>query len=86
MLRFREYYLVDYGAHGTSHGSPYPYDTHVALAFLGAGIPAGTHDEHVHTVDLAPTLADLMGLPAPKGVDGTSLRTNFAMHASGRSK
>jgi predicted AlkP superfamily pyrophosphatase or phosphodiesterase len=58
---------------GTTHHSPYPYDTHVPLLFWGAGVAPGTVDEPVATVDLAPTLAALLGLPAPQGVDGRDL-------------
>lgn len=53
----------------TGHGSPYDWDSHVPLLWLGAGIQPGTHPEPVHTEDLAPTLARLLGvdLPAAKG-------------------
>jgi predicted AlkP superfamily pyrophosphatase or phosphodiesterase len=74
MLRYRENYLVDYGAHGTSHGSPYAYDTHVPLVFFGAGVRPGDHADRVFTVDLAPTIADLLGVQLPADADGRSLR------------
>jgi hypothetical protein len=52
-------------ATGTNHGSPYDYDTHVPLVWFGAGIAAGVHPERAAVEDLAPTLAHLLGLPAP---------------------
>jgi hypothetical protein len=52
-------------ATGSNHGTPYNYDTHVPLVWFGAGIAAGIHPEPVAPEDLAPTLAHLLGLPAP---------------------
>lgn len=72
-LRFKEWHLVDARPQGTSHGSPYGYDTDVPLLFFGAGVRPGMHERPVGTVDLAPTLAALLGLRPPAGVDGTSL-------------
>ena len=54
----------------TTHGSPYYYDRHVPLIFLGAGIRAGVSDERVATIDVAPTLAALAGVAAPEDLDG----------------
>lgn len=50
---------------GTNHGSPYNYDTHVPLLWYGMGVKPGVRTEKVGTDDLAPTLAHLLGLPAP---------------------
>ncbi len=58
---------------GTTHGSPYHYDRHVPLVFLGAGIAAGVSSERVATIDVAPTLAALAGIPAPDDLDGRPL-------------
>ena len=72
-LRFKQWQLVDAEAQGTSHGSPYSYDTDVPLLFFGAGVRPGMHDRSAGTVDLAPTLAQLLGLRAPADLDGHSL-------------
>ena len=72
-LRFKQWHLVDAQAQGTSHGSPYSYDTDVPLLFFGAGVQAGMHERPAGTVDLAPTLAALLGIRAPKDLDGHSL-------------
>jgi arylsulfatase A-like enzyme len=72
-MRFKEWYLVDAQAHGTSHGSPYSYDTDVPLLFFGAGVRAGMHERPAGTIDLAPTLAALLGLRLPDDLDGRSL-------------
>jgi predicted AlkP superfamily pyrophosphatase or phosphodiesterase len=52
-------------ARGTDHASPYNYDTHVPLAFYGIPFQPGTYRSSVEPVDLAPTLASLLGINAP---------------------
>jgi len=70
--RYRPQRLL-WGAAPATHGSPYYYDRHVPLIFLGGGIPAGTSTERVATVDVAPTMARLAGIPAPGDLDGRDL-------------
>lgn len=53
------------GARGTDHTSPYNYDTHVPLALYGLPFHAGTYRSNVEPIDLAPTLASLLGINAP---------------------
>lgn len=56
------------------HGSPYPYDRRVPLMLLGAGTRAGVRlSGSARITDVAPTLAELGGLPVPEGLDGRSL-------------
>ena len=45
--------------------TPYTYDTHVPLAFYGLPFQAGTYRTHAEPVDLAATLASLLGINAP---------------------
>lgn len=59
-----------FGVSGTTHGSPYYYDRHVPVVFMGAGIPAGVSATRVATVDVAPTLARFAGIPFPDDLDG----------------
>lgn len=72
-LRFKEWHLVDAQAQGTSHGSPYGYDTDVPLLFFGSGVKPGMHERPAGTVDLAPTLGALLQIRMPAGIDGRSL-------------
>ncbi len=55
---------------GTNHETPYWYDRHVPMMFLGAGVVPGVSDAPVYTVDFAPTLAGLVGVPVPDDLDG----------------
>jgi len=53
------------GLSGTDHVSPYTYDTHVPLSFFGLPFQPGTYRTHAEPIDLAPTLASLLGINAP---------------------
>lgn len=57
---------------GTGHGSPYHYDRWVPFLLYGPGVPAGVREERAATLDVAPTLARLVGVPAPDDLDGVS--------------
>jgi predicted AlkP superfamily pyrophosphatase or phosphodiesterase len=58
---------------GTDHASPYTYDTHVPLAFYGLPFLPGTYRNHAEPVDLAVTLASLLGIDAPTHAVGRVL-------------
>jgi len=63
---------------GTDHASPYNYDTHVPLAIYGLPFRAGTYRNNVEPVDLAPTLASLLGINAPTHSAGRVLTEALA--------
>jgi predicted AlkP superfamily pyrophosphatase or phosphodiesterase len=64
---------IEYGATGTSHGTPYSYDTHVPLLFFGWNIKAGeTHDRKV-IIQIAPTIAQKIKVAFPNGTEGNVL-------------
>jgi arylsulfatase A-like enzyme len=58
---------------GTGHGTPYWYDRHVPLLFMGPGFAAGRDTTRAATVDFAPTMARAIGVPVPADVDGREL-------------
>ena len=57
-------------AGGTTHYSPYAYDRHVPLGFYGAPFTPGTYRGHVEPVDLAVTLASVLGVNQPSAAIG----------------
>lgn len=63
---------------GTDHASPYTYDTHVPLAFYGLPFQPGTYRTHAEPVDLAVTLASLLGINAPTHAVGRVLTEALA--------
>jgi predicted AlkP superfamily pyrophosphatase or phosphodiesterase len=61
------------GATGTTHGTPFSFDTHIPLVLMGPGIRPGRQDRAVLLNDLAPTLATLLGVETPSGSSGQPL-------------
>jgi arylsulfatase A-like enzyme len=66
-------YLGD-GTAIATHGSPYSYDTHVPLIFLGASFKPGRYKETATPADIAPTLAHVLAVQAPSNSVGRVLR------------
>jgi arylsulfatase A-like enzyme len=58
---------------GTDHASPFSYDIHVPLAFYGLAFQPGIYRTHAEPVDLAVTLASLLGINAPAEATGRVL-------------
>ena len=56
-----------------THGSPYPYDTHVPTIIMGAGVTPGRYLESATPADIAPTLAALLHITPPSNVTGRVL-------------
>ncbi|PYQ13328.1 MAG: hypothetical protein DMF80_15595 [Acidobacteria bacterium] len=69
--------LVDpywmFAATGTTHGSVFGYDTHVPVIFMGPGIRPGIYRREVTVNDVAPTLAEILGVETPSGAAGRVL-------------
>ncbi len=54
---------------GTSHGTPHPYDTHVPLFAVGAGVPKlGKRDEAVSSLLVGPLICKGLGVSPPATV------------------
>ncbi len=61
---------IDYMPTGTTHGSPYSYDTHVPLLFYGWNIKQGNSTEQIYITDLAATLAMMLNIQFPNCCTG----------------
>ena len=55
------------------HGMPYDYDTHVPLIFVAPGLPGRVVGDRVRAVDVAPTIAYILGVSPPENIDGVVL-------------
>jgi predicted AlkP superfamily pyrophosphatase or phosphodiesterase len=55
------------------HGTPNADDLSVPIAFIGPGIGAARYDRLVRTVDIAPTLAKLLGITPSEALDGSPI-------------
>lgn len=65
--------FISAGRTGTTHGSPYSYDTHVPVIFFGRDISAGTFRQECTPADIAPTLAALLRIERPANATGKIL-------------
>jgi hypothetical protein len=63
-----------YETSGTSHGTPFNYDSHVPVIFMGAGIKPGHYYEKIAVNDIAPTLSAIAGVDQPDGSIGRVLQ------------
>ncbi len=57
----------------STHGSPWRYDTFVPVMFAGTGLKAATVSRPVTPYDIAPTLANYIGVKPPSGSIGEPL-------------
>ena len=66
-------FLMDKGPIAAMHGSPWRYDTHVPIIFVGPGIEPAKVGRSVCTIDVAVTLSNFLGISAPSGASGNVL-------------
>jgi predicted AlkP superfamily pyrophosphatase or phosphodiesterase len=58
-------YTIFWPATGTTHGSPYSYDTHVPVLFHGPWFKPGRYADEFNITDIVPTLCTVMHLDEP---------------------
>lgn len=61
------------GKSTAEHGTPNALDLSVPIAFIGPGVVKGRYGRLVRTVDIAPTLAMLIGITPTERLDGSAL-------------
>ena len=75
--RFGDEYTIiitaDHGGHGRGHGSADPQDMTIPMFFLGERFEPGVALEGVTILDLAPTIASIMNVPAAPEWEGKVL-------------
>lgn len=62
---------------GTTHGSPYIYDTHVPIIFYGKGVKKGYSVNYHSITDIAPTVSILLNIKFPSGCTGQPIQEIF---------
>ncbi|MDB5944774.1 MAG: alkaline phosphatase family protein [Ramlibacter sp.] len=63
-----------FGSATATHGSPHEYDSHVPILLWGPSwVGAGRVDTRVEVVDIAPTLAAILGVAPPPASEGKPL-------------
>ncbi|MGG6544426.1 UNVERIFIED_CONTAM: alkaline phosphatase family protein [Prevotella sp. 15_C9] len=58
---------------GTSHGQPYPYDTHLPWLLYGWNIPRGASSQEATINDIAATICGMLKIQMPNGCIGRNL-------------
>jgi predicted AlkP superfamily pyrophosphatase or phosphodiesterase len=68
---------IEYKGTGTSHGTPYSYDTHVPALFYGWHVKHG--ESHVRKVitQIIPTIAQMIKIPFPNGTEAEVMSELF---------
>lgn len=64
LIALRPGWIWMWGSNSTTHGQPVEADLHVPLIFWGAGIAPGVHDVDASPLDIAATLAQILGVQA----------------------
>lgn len=61
-----------------THGTPHDYDAHVPMIFHGPWFRRGRYDQFSRVVDMAPTLARILGVTPTEPLDGRVLASALA--------
>jgi predicted AlkP superfamily pyrophosphatase or phosphodiesterase len=64
---------IEYGMSGTTHGSPYAYDSHVPAIFFGCGVECGESYGRFSITDIAPTVSMMCGITLPDAATGIAI-------------
>jgi len=64
---------ADHGGHERTHGMEMPEDMTIPMFFLGEQFEAGKELKDISLLDLAPTIATLMGIPSVREWEGKSI-------------
>lgn len=73
LMVLRPFHVLESEPKGTSHGTPYSYDSQVPLLMYGRGVKPGQYTGSAHVVDIAPTVATLMEMSEPSSSEGRVL-------------
>lgn len=64
---------IEYHKTGTTHGSPYSYDTRVPMLWYGWRVVPGETEKPYYIDDIAPTLSWMLNIPFPNATSGNPI-------------
>ena len=73
LMVLRPFHVLESEKAGTSHGTPWSYDTDVPIFLFGRSVKPGIYGALVHPIDLAPTVSAVLEMGAPASSEGTVL-------------
>lgn len=79
LMLLKPFNVLESEPRGTSHGTPYAYDSEVPLLLWGRGVKPGISGTWARAVDVAPTTAALMELGTPAMTEGRALSELLAL-------
>ena len=62
-----------YSTRYATHGTPHDLDARIPILLMGPSVKPGRYNKATYSVDLAPTLADILGISPTEKVDGRVL-------------
>lgn len=79
-------FIAPYLSHTNEHYSPYNYNAHVPLLFYGSAFKPGVYRTHAEPVNLASTLASLLGINKPTHAIGRVLTEAIVDQSAGTAR
>jgi hypothetical protein len=73
LMVLRPFHVLEFEKAGTSHGTPWSYDSEVPIMLLGKGIKPGVYAHVPHPIDVAPTVSAVLELGSPASNEGVPL-------------
>ena len=73
LMVLKPFHVLESEKAGTSHGTPWSYDTEVPIFLFGRGVKPGIYGSVVQPVDLAPTVSAILEMGAPASSEGSVL-------------
>lgn len=73
LMVMRPFHVLEAETAGTSHGTPWSYDSEVPIVFFGKGIKPGLYASKARPTDIAPTVSALLEMGAPASSQGAIL-------------
>lgn len=64
---------ADHGGHDRTHGTELPEDMTIPMFFIGPAFEADKKLSGISLIDIAPTIADIMGVSVPQEWEGKSI-------------
>ncbi len=73
LMVLKPFHVLESEKAGTSHGTPWNYDTDVPIFLFGKGVKPGLYGSMVQPIDLAPTMSAILEMGAPASSEGAVL-------------
>ena len=73
LMVMKPFHVLEAEKGGTSHGTPWSYDSDVPIFLFGKGVKPGVYASTVHPTDVAPTMSAILEMGAPASNEGVVL-------------